>query len=132
MEKITIKILLLSCLLTVALSATCGESAWVKAIDTDLFSTLNGDKQEGPMIAADWATFKTNNESTDKRAIPDFCAGIVADSEPTCCNTNVIVDYKRLINSAIKSNIRASTKGKTDNCRGAQKDAAKEVETCLK
>jgi hypothetical protein len=57
MEKITIQILLLSCLMTVTLSATCGESAWVKTIDTDLFSTLSADKDDGPKIASDWALF---------------------------------------------------------------------------
>jgi hypothetical protein len=54
MEKLTLKILLLSCLLTVTLSATCGESAWVKAIEADLFSGLDTDGQDGPQVSNDW------------------------------------------------------------------------------
>jgi hypothetical protein len=54
MEKLTIKILLISCLLTVTLSATCGDSAWVKALEADLFSVSTSDGQEGTMISSEW------------------------------------------------------------------------------
>ncbi len=86
--------------MTVTLSATCGESPWVQSIDKDLFSNLNDDLYQGKEVLDQWSQFKANVESseTTQRAIPDFCSGIVSESEPTCCNTLINLDYKKLIN----------------------------------